>query len=32
MEIATQKTETGWIVYVEGISWNAITVNFNGVP
>lgn len=28
MEIATQKTETGWTVYVEGVSWNAITVNF----
>ena len=28
MEIATQKTETGWTVYVEGISWNAIKVNF----
>ncbi|MBL0310151.1 MAG: hypothetical protein IPP77_10875 [Bacteroidetes bacterium] len=28
MEIAIQKNENGWSVYVEGISWNAITANF----
>ena len=28
MEILTQKTDTGWTVYVEGVSWKAITANF----
>jgi hypothetical protein len=29
MEIATQKDDTGWTVYIEGISWQAIMATFN---